>query len=355
MKQSTSTLIALVFVIVGASLFYGLSIFHWPLNFLQSNFSPAASIQNTRELPNQEIPDHPLTIPAISSAQLDVSSLEIIETVSEEKTYTSYIAVFTVDGLKEQGLLTIPNETNPEKGFPAIVFLHGYIPPNQYKTTQKYVDYVDALAKEGFVVFKIDYRGHGQSEGEPSGAYFSPDYVYDTRAAARALQSIDSVDPDRIGVWGHSMSGNVALRSLVADPTFKAGSIWAGAVFSYTDFIEYGLNDSSYVRNSSTSTKSRSRAQSIFEEFGEISKDSDFWQKVAPTTYLNTLKSPVQLHHALNDNVVSIQYSEDLSEKLQEAGVKHEFYIYQSGGHNIEGSSFVTAMDRTVQFFKKEL
>ena len=56
----------------------------------------------------------------------------------------------------ENGLLTVPLGDVPAGGFPAIVFVHGYIPPEIYRTTERYVDYVDALARSGFVVFKID-------------------------------------------------------------------------------------------------------------------------------------------------------------------------------------------------------
>ena len=55
-----------------------------------------------------------------------------------------------------------------------IVFNHGYIPPSQYRTTERYVAYVDGFASNGYIVFRPDYRGHDQSEGAPTGAYGSP-------------------------------------------------------------------------------------------------------------------------------------------------------------------------------------
>ena len=47
-----------------------------------------------------------------------------------------------------------------------IVFNHGYIPPAEYRTTERYVAYVDGFARNGYIVFRPDYRGHDQSEGE---------------------------------------------------------------------------------------------------------------------------------------------------------------------------------------------
>ncbi len=87
--------------------------------------------------------------------------------------YKRYIASYISDGNKIFGLLTIPNAASTYERVPAIVFNHGYIPPKQYKTTEKYVSYVDYLARSGFVVFKIDFRGHGNSEGIAGGSYFS--------------------------------------------------------------------------------------------------------------------------------------------------------------------------------------
>ena len=84
---------------------------------------------------------------------------------------------------KIYGLLTVPTGNMPKNGFPAIVFNHGYIPPQEYTSTGYYVAYVDYLARNGFVVFKIDFRGNGNSEGDASGSYFSSAYTIDAISA----------------------------------------------------------------------------------------------------------------------------------------------------------------------------
>ncbi|HRN96112.1 MAG TPA: alpha/beta fold hydrolase, partial [Candidatus Levybacteria bacterium] len=180
-----------------------------------------------------------LTIPYLRNREYS-STLHERQVYSNGSTYTSYLTSYDSDGLKINGLLTIPTTEMPEGGYPAIVFVHGYIPPAQYSTTEKYADYVDYLARNGFVVFKIDLRGHGNSQGDPSGAYFSPDYVIDTLNARAALQTSDFVNPDEVGLWGHSMAGNVVMRAMTARPEIQAGVIWAGAVYTYTDMREYG-------------------------------------------------------------------------------------------------------------------
>src|SRR5690349_10849609 len=179
-----------------------------------------------------------LTIAALRQMEPEIESSDIIieQALDNGANYARYIASYESQGNKIYGLLTIPFGDVPEGGFKAIVFNHGYIPPATYQTTERYVAYVDALARSGFVVFKIDLRGHGNSEGEPIGSYFSPNYTIDAISALKSLQKMDIIDPDGIGMWGHSMAGNLVLRAMEVEPAIKAGVIWAGAVYSYDDF-----------------------------------------------------------------------------------------------------------------------
>ena len=151
--------------------------------------------------------------------------------------YRRYYAYYYSEDLKIYALLTIPNGDMPEGGWPGIVFNHGYIPPDVYRTTERYVAYVDRLASSGYVVFRIDYRGHDQSEGQPTGAYGHPGYTIDVMNAVAALQRYDQVNPEKIGMWGHSMGGFLTLRAMVISGDVKAGVIWAGVVASYPDML----------------------------------------------------------------------------------------------------------------------
>ncbi len=274
---------------------------------------------------------------------------------SENSEYSSYLTSYRSDGLRINALLTKPTGEMPAGGWPAIVFVHGYIPPSQYSTTgAAYSSYVDYLASRGFVVFKIDLRGHGNSEGEAGGGYFGSDYIVDTLNAYATLQSTDFVNPRKIGIWGHSMAGNVLLRSAAAKPEIPAINIWAGAVYTYTDREKYGINDASF-QMSSLSPNRQSRRRELIAKYGEPTNDSPFWKAVIPTNYLGDLKGAIQINHAVDDSVVDIGYSRDLNSLLNKTSVPHELNEYQSGGHDIEGSSFVEAMDNTVNFYKKYL
>ncbi len=294
-----------------------------------------------------------LTIPYLRQREYE-SEITSLEEVSQNSSYITYLTSYDSDQLRINALLTRPTGSEPEEGWPAIVFIHGYIPPDQYQTREKYGDYVDYLARNNFVVFKIDLRGHGSSEGNRNSVYYSSDYVVDTLNAYAALQSLDFVNSDQIGLWGHSMAGNIILRSLAVKKDIPAAVVWAGTVFTYQDFVDYGISDSSY-QPPDESSPNRQQRQDLFDTYGRFNSDSDFWNEVSPINYLADINASIQLHHAVNDPVATVEYSRNVKRYLDQNGVLTELYEYAQGGHNISNSSFSLAMQRTVYFFKQEL
>lgn len=251
----------------------------------KGNASLKKSIQTTMQKVNTSVskntptpfPFQEITIPYLRDREYK-SALGTRQKSYETNEYTAYLTSYKSDGLKINGLLTEPQGQRPADGWPAIVFLHGYIPPTLYQTEKQYYDYVDYLARAGFVVFKIDLRGHAESEGEATGAYFSGDYIIDTLNAYAALEKADFVDPQKIGLWGHSMAGNVVLRSLAVKPTIPAAVIWAGAGYTYADMQKYGIDDNSY-RPPTQITQRQGRRQRIRDLYGDYSASSDFWRQ----------------------------------------------------------------------------
>jgi len=162
-----------------------------------------------------EANDNPLSIEVMRNKSYPGSDLQIEQKLSSSSNYNQYIASYLSDGLKIYGLLTVPKAQKPKNGWPVIVFNHGYIQPELYRTTERYVAYVDAFARNGYIVLKPDYRGHGNSESQPEGAYYSPAYATDVLSAISTLKRYQDVDPERIGMWGHSMGGNITLRDIV--------------------------------------------------------------------------------------------------------------------------------------------
>lgn len=308
--------------------------------------------QNEQQVVASRAPEpfEQLTIPYLRSRSY-TSQLGELEKYRDSANYTSYLTSYDSDNLNINGLLTIPKGDGPH---PAIVFVHGYIAPSVYQTTEKYGDYVDYLARNGYVVFKIDLRGHGESDGEATGAYYSGDYVVDTLNAYEALENAEFVDSNRIGLWGHSMGGNVVFRSLVAKTDIPAAVIWAGAGYTYTDLLTYRISDNSY-RPPQTSTNLSNRRSELRKIYGEFDENHDFWRKVAGTNFLDGVKTAIQLNHSVDDNVVSIEYSRNLMKILDSTTIVHELNEYQSGGHNISGAAFGQAMRESVDFYLEHM
>lgn len=339
----------LIFLITSIILvFVGLSVRRVKFNDVQLPLTVNKIVPSPTPFPFQE-----LTIPFLRDRSYE-SSLGEIEKYEDYANYTSYFTSYSSDGLKINALLTKPKGPVPVGGFPAIVFVHGYIPPTIYETTEKYVEYVDSLARNGFVVLKIDLRGHGESEGLPTGSYYSGDYVIDTLNAYKALQSSDFVNPKKVGLWGHSMAGNIVLRSFAAKKDIPAVVIWAGAGYTYTDLLTYRLNDNSY-RPPTQSTDIQNRRKLLNDTYGTFDPNSEFWKQVPATNYLEGLTGAIELHHAIDDPTVSIEYSRNLMKVMDGTKITHKLFEYNSGGHNINGSSFSAAMQRTVEFYKKYL
>ncbi|HUW10110.1 MAG TPA: CocE/NonD family hydrolase, partial [Anaerolineae bacterium] len=121
-------------------------------------------------------PPHPLSIEWLRGQEYPGSEIVIEETLEPGVNYQRYLASYLSEGLKIYALFTVPSGERPPSGWPVVVFNHGYIPPEQYRTTERYVAYADGFARNGYIVLKSDYRGHGSSEGDSRGSYGNPDY-----------------------------------------------------------------------------------------------------------------------------------------------------------------------------------
>ena len=311
---------------------------------------------------------HPLQIEVMRQQAYPGSEIIFEQTLEPEETYNKYVVSYQSDGLKIYALMTVPIGPVPDTGWPVIVFNHGYVQPSEYSTTGNYVPYMDMLASNGYIVFKSDYRGHGRSDGVETvgGGYGLPEYTADVLNAVASLQAYPDADPDRIGMWGHSMGGQITLRAMVVSPDIKAGVIWGGVVSPYPDVItrwDFTRNPNfppEMVENFSNAPESSAGnwlrnfsgwVNDFAAIYGEPDENPTFWDTISPNSYLMDLSGPIQLHHSVTDEMVPLAWSETLVAELEAIGnSSYEFFTYPNDNHNIV-VNYGTAMGRTVEFF----
>ena len=319
---------------------------------LDKSKNPDQSTSNLKQVIAQT---DPLQISEMRKRSYPGSDITIGETLTPKKNYNQYIASYKSDGLKIYGLLTVPQGDPPAGGWPAIIFNHGYIPPDQYQTTERYVAYVASFAQARYVVFKPDFRGNGNSEGQPEGSYYSPGYTIDALNALSSIKKYPNVNGNKIGMWGHSMGGNVTLRSLVVSQDIKAAVIWGGVVGTYDDLLNNWSRKVSYVPSQRELSLRNTNRANLLSKHGTPQTEPDFWHSIDPNYNLQYVQTPVQLNAGLADEEVPWQFSQELSDRLKTAGKTVEFYAYPGADHNISVPSFDLAMKNSLNFFNKYL
>jgi dienelactone hydrolase len=261
------------------------------------------------------------------------------------RNYSRYLASYRSEGLKIYALLTVPTGSKPFDGWPVIIFNHGYTPPALYQTTAGYEPHIDYFARNGYIVFRPDYRGHGNSEGQAVGGYDAPDYTIDVLNAVASIQQFPDAAPERIGMWGHSLGGTITLASMVIDDSVKAGVIWSGVVGSYPDMLS--IWEAQYQGLPAEVTQWR---DALFAIVGAPDENPAFWRAISANSYLADLSGPVQLHHSRSDESVPAEFSALLASEIRAAGKTVEHYEYEGDNHNIS-VHFGQAMARSLAFF----
>ncbi len=111
------------------------------------------------------------------------------------------------NGTEMSALLYIPSGATAETPAPGILAVHGYI--NSRETQD---GFAIEFARRGYVVLALDQAGHGYSDGPAfANGFGGPDGL-------RYLRSLDIVDPNNIGLEGHSMGGWTSLAAAITFP-----------------------------------------------------------------------------------------------------------------------------------------
>ena len=248
------------------------------------------------------------------------------------------------DGLEIHGqLFTPPPGTSNKK--PALIYMHGG-PIRQMLLGYHYSGYYanaysmnQYMASRGYVVLSVNYRsgiGYGRdfrraAKQGPRGASEYQDIV----AAGKYLQSLEMVNPEKIGLWGGSYGGYLTAMGLARNSgLFKAG----------VDL--HGVHDWAW----------RGRDFSPGGGWGLTKELMAGATAASPIADLSAWTSPVLLISGDDDRNVMIGQSIDLKNQLDARGVYNEHLVFPDEVHGfLRYDSWLRAFQATEGFFNRYL
>jgi pimeloyl-ACP methyl ester carboxylesterase len=159
-----------------------------------------------------EVMHEQVFLPVLESVQ-PIAAPEATETA--EQSFSSEEVTFAggAEDVTLAGTLTLPEGPGP---YPALVLVSGSGPQDRDETIagtamKPFLLLADQLTPAGVAVLRYDDRGVGASTGDFNSALTS-DFTADAAAALAYLATRDDIDPDQIGVLGHSEGGLVASQ-----------------------------------------------------------------------------------------------------------------------------------------------
>ena len=142
--------------------------------------------------------------------------------IEEEVVYENKEAEITL-----AGTLTLP----PGKSsFPAVLLITGSGPQDRDETVYGHYPFLvlaDYLTRQGVAVLRVDDRGVGESTGDFSQAT-SEDFASDVLAGIGYLKTRKEINPEQIGLIGHSEGGLIAPMVAIKSPDVAFIILMAG-------------------------------------------------------------------------------------------------------------------------------
>lgn len=168
------------------------------------------------------------------------------------------------------------------------------------------------LSKD-YVVAQIDLRGsvgYGVAFREAFQGDWGGGDLTDLTRMAEHLQSLPYVDPDRIGIWGNSYGGMMTLFGLFERPGLFAAGVAGAPAVEPTKFLG---GDQHLSRRPQTHPE-------IFQDSSLLLSGEN-------------LEDPLLILHSFHDDVVPLQTSIMMAEKLMLLGKDFEMEIVSNTGH----------------------
>lgn len=204
-----------------------------------------------------------------------------------------------------------PDIMQPGKKYPVIFGpVYSNTARNQWAGNYSLVQQL--LVKKGYIVVQVDSRGsngYGRAFREEFLLGFADQDIEDYASAVAYMESMNYVDPDRIGIWGSSYGGTLSVYSLLKKPgLFQVGVAAAAAV----DPVFFGTDDVAIVRTPKSQPE-------VFER--------------KALKYAANLQDKLLFIHGMQDHVVPFKTTAMLAEELIKQGKNFDFAFAPGATH----------------------
>lgn len=290
-------------------------------------------------------PPNPVSIRALVERDYDGRRLRVGRRLTRTADYTRHAVRYRGDGLTISGVMNVPRGKGP---FPVLVLNHGYIDPAVYVSGQGMMREQDWLARAGYVVMHVDYRGHaGSDDDRDLDLGLRLPYTVDVINAVLALRESDLpfLDADRVGLFGRSMGGAVTYNALIARP----GLVRAAVVYAPTSSLAFDN-----VEQFNLDEPGDEVGRKVVRAYGRPSSNPRFWREVSSRPYLDAITEPLMIAHGTSDDTCPIRWSEATVRALRSAGRQVEYVTYRGEQHAF-GPQWPRSMRRTTAFFDRHV
>lgn len=297
-------------------------------------------------------PDQPPSL-TLRSAKGESLAVLVANEVKGDHPYAPYLSEHVAtelgtlrarDGQTLYYQLLKPRHLEPGKRYPVIVDVYGG--PGVQRVRRAWGGYPRSndgffrqyLVQHGYVVFTLDNRGSGFRSVQFETALYEhmgSVEVEDQVAGVHYLKTLPFVDPARIGVFGWSYGGYMALMCMMQAPKEFAAGV-AGAPVT-----DWSLYDTHYTE----------RYMSTPQANGQGYKAGNV------LTYASNLSGPLLVMHGMADDNVLFTHSTTLFKKLQDLNKPFDMMTYPGSKHALLrfASTGPHGYETIVRFFEAHL